>query len=86
MESGFRTWMCGVDINLKNGSYKNISFVGCTFTNNGANSGTALLIKARDDGNYGETTSLDGATVSGCTFANNHGTTPVILGEPGKGN
>ena len=86
VESGFRTWMCGVDINLKNGSYKNISFVGCTFTNNGANSGTALLIKARDDGNYGETTSLDGATVSGCTFANNHGTTPVILGEPGKGN
>ena len=67
VESGFRTWMCGVDINLKNGSYKNISFVGCTFTNNGANSGTALLIKARDDGNYGETTSLDGATVSGCT-------------------
>ena len=81
-----RTWMCGVDINLKNGNYKNISFVGCTFTNNGANSGTALLIKARDDGNYGETTSLDGATVSGCIFANNHGTTPVILGEPGKGN
>ena len=86
VESGFRTWMCGVDINLKNGSYKNISFVGCTFTNNGANSGTALLIKARDDGNYGKTTSLDGATVSGCTFSGNNGTTPVILGEPGKGN
>ena len=80
-----RTWMCGVDINLKNGSYKNISFVGCTFTNNGANSGTALLIKARDD-SYGETTSLDGATVSGCTFTNNHGTTPVVIGEPGKNN
>lgn len=86
VESGFRTWMCGVDINLKNGSYKNISFVGCTFTNNGANSGTALLIKARDDGNYGKTTSLDGATVSGCTFTNNHGTTPVVIGEPGKVN
>ena len=85
VESGFRTWMCGVDINLKNGNYKNISFVGCTFTNNGANSGTALLIKARDD-SYGETTSLDGVTVSGCTFSGNHGTAPVILGEPGKGN
>ena len=85
VESGFRTWMCGVDINLKNGSYKDISFVGCTFTNNGANSGTALLIKARDD-SYGETTSLDGVTVSGCTFSGNHGTAPVILGEPGKGN
>ncbi len=86
VESGFRTWMCGVDINLKNGSYENISFTGCTFTNNGANSGTALLIKARDDGNYGENTSLDGATVSGCTFSGNNGSSPVIIGEPGKGN
>ena len=81
-----RTWMCGVDINLKNGSYKNISFIGCTFTNNGKNNGTALLIKARDDGNYGENTSLDGATVSGCTFSGNNGSSPVIIGEPGKGN
>ena len=81
-----RTWMCGVDINLKNGSYKNISFTGCTFTNNGANSGTALLIKARDDGNYGSDTSLDGATVSGCTFSGNNGYYPVIIGEPGKDN
>ena len=86
VESGFRTWMCGVDINLKNGSYKNISFTGCTFTNNGANSGTALLIKARDDGNYGSDTSLDGATVSGCTFSGNNGSYPVIIGEPGKDN
>lgn len=81
-----RTWMCGVDINLKNGSYKNISFTGCTFTNNGANSGTALLIKARDDGNYGSDTSLDGATVSGCTFSGNNGSYPVIIGEPGQDN
>ena len=86
VESGFRTWMCGVDINLKNGNYENISFIGCTFTNNGANSGTALLIKARDDGNYGETTSLDGATVSGCTFSGNNGTTPVVIGEPNANN
>ena len=83
---GMRTWMCGVDINLKNGSYENISFIGCTFTNNGKNNGTALLIKARDDGNYGKTTSLDGATVSGCTFSGNNGSSPVIIGEPGKGN
>ena len=81
-----RTWMCGVDINLKNGSYENISFIGCTFTNNGKNNGTALLIKARDDGNYGKTTSLDGATVSGCTFSGNNGSSPVIIGEPNKGN
>ena len=83
---GMRTWMCGVDINLKNGSYENISFIGCTFTNNGKNNGTALLIKARDDGNYGMTTSLDGATVSGCTFSGSNGSSPVIIGEPGKGN
>ena len=51
VESTFRTWLSGVDINLKNGSYQNIVFEGCTFTGNGANSGTALLIKARDDGN-----------------------------------
>ena len=86
VESGFRTWMCGVDINLKNGSYENISFIGCTFTNNGKNNGTALLIKARDDGNYGENTSLDGATVSGCTFSGNNGDSPIVLGEPSKGN
>ena len=81
-----RTWMCGVDINLKNGSYKNISFTGCTFTDNGKNNGTALLIKARDDGSYGKDTSLNGATVSGCTFSGNNGTAPVIIGEPGKSN
>ena len=82
-----RTWMCGVDINLKNGSYKNISFTGCTFTNNGKNNGTALLIKARDDSSsYGSNTSLNGATVSGCTFSGNNGSSPVIIGEPGKGN
>ena len=86
VESGFRTWMCGVDINLKNGSYENISFNSCTFTNNGANSGTALLIKARDDSPYGENTSLDGATVYGCTFSGNNGDSPIVLGEPGKGN
>ena len=84
---GMRTWMCGVDINLKNGSYENISFIGCTFTNNGKNNGTALLIKARDDGSsYGSNTSLDGATVSGCTFSGNNGSSPVIIGEPGNGN
>ena len=87
VESGFRTWMCGVDINLKNGSYENISFIGCTFTNNGKNNGTALLIKARDDGSsYGSNTSLNGVAISGCAFSGNNGSSPVIIGEPGKGN
>ena len=84
--STFRTWLSGVDINLKNGSYQNIVFEGCTFTGNGANSGTALLIKARDDGNYGAETKLDGVTVTGCTFTDNNGETPIIIGEAGKGN
>ena len=84
---GMRTWMCGVDINLKNGSYENISFIGCTFTNNGKNNGTALLIKARDDGSsYGSNTSLNGVAISGCAFSGNNGSSPVIIGEPGKGN
>ena len=40
--SNLKTWMSGVDINLKNGSYQNISFTNCTFTGNGQNNGTAL--------------------------------------------
>ena len=34
----------------------------------------------------GSDTSLDGATVSGCTFSGNNGSYPVIIGEPGKDN
>lgn len=81
-------WMCGVDINLKNGNYKNIEFVDCTFTGNGANKGTALHIKARDDGSYGSDTTLDGVTVTGCTFQKNNAAVeaPIVLGEPGKNN
>lgn len=83
-----KDWMCGVDINLKNGSYEDIAFIDCTFTGNGANKGTALHIKARDDGNYGPGTTLDGVTVTGCTFKNNNDPdgAPIVLGEPGKDN
>lgn len=86
----FVTWMCGVDINLKYGDYKDIEFVDCTFTGNGDNSGTALHIKARDDGdNYGKKpATLGGVTVTGCTFQNNNAAVeaPIVLGEPGKNN
>lgn len=84
----FVTWMCGVDVNLKYDDYKNIEFVDCTFTGNGANKGTALHIKARDDGSYGPDTTLDGVTVTGCTFQNNNAAVeaPIVLGEPGKNN
>ena len=83
-----KDWMCGVDINLKNGSYEDIEFVDCIFTGNGANKGTALHIKARDDGSYGSDTTLDGVTVTGCTFENNNepDNAPIVLGEPGKNN
>ena len=88
---GNKTWMSGVDINLKNGQYKDIVFENCTFEGNGSNSGTALHIKARDDStNYGSDTTLNGVTVTGCTFANNNKPNgkdePIILGEPGKSN
>lgn len=95
VQNSFQTWMCGLDINLKNGSYQNISFIGCTFTGNGSNRGTALHIKARNDGSYGADTRLNGVTISGCTFSGNNATDtgasgaafgPVVFGEPGKGN
>lgn len=65
--------MCGVDLNLKYGEYQNIAFTGCTFTGNGANRGTALHIKARDDGSYATNdASLDGVTIEGCVFSGNN--------------
>ena len=87
VDSNFTSWMCGVDINLKYGSYENIVFDGSTFEGNGANNGTALHVKARDDGNYStDSASLTGVTVTGCTFEDNHGTNDIIIGEPGAGN
>ena len=95
VQAGFQTWLCGLDINLKNGVYQNISFNGCTFSGNGANRGTALHIKARNDGNYGAETRLTGVSVSGCTFTGNNAADtgasgaafgPVVFGEPGKNN
>ena len=87
VQSSFQTWMCGIDLNLKNGTYQNIAFTNCKFTGNGANSGTALHIKARNDGKYGSDTRLTGVTISGCTFSgNNTAVGPVVFGEPDKSN
>ena len=91
----FKQWLCGVDLNLKNGTYQNIKFDGCTFTNNGDNNGTALHIKARDDGNnYSQNpANLTGVTVIGCAFEGNNDTNmagqainPIVLGEPNANN
>lgn len=90
VEANFQKWVCGVDVNLKYGDYQDIKFDGCTFTGNGDNSGTALHIKARDDGNYGgeKAATLDGITVTGCTFSGNNDPdgAPIVLGEPGANN
>lgn len=81
----YRTWMSGVDVNLKYNTYADISFTDCTFEGNGANEGAALLIKARDDGSYaGKPATLTGVTVTGCTFKDNNKN--LILGEKGKEN
>ena len=95
VDANYQTWMCGVDINLKNGSYQNINFTNCTFTGNGQNRGTALHIKARTDSTYGTDTKLDGVTISGCNFTGNNAVDtgsenasfgPIVLGEPEKDN
>lgn len=90
VEANFQKWVCGVDVNLKYGDYQDIKFDGCTFTGNGDNSGTALHIKARDDGKtYGaDPATLDGVTVTGCTFKDNNAAVkaPIVLGEPDANN
>ena len=90
VEANFQKWVCGVDVNLKYGDYQDIKFDGCTFTGNGDNSGTALHIKARDDGTtYGaDPATLDGVTVTGCTFKDNNAAVkaPIVLGEPDVNN
>ena len=85
VNESFKAWVSGVDINLKYGDYANIAFTGCTFEGNGANSGGALLIKARDDGSYAsDPATLTGVTVTGCTFIGNNKN--IVLGEPDKNN
>lgn len=90
VEANFQKWVCGVDVNLKYGDYQDIKFDGCTFTGNGDNGGTALHIKARDDGKtYGaDPATLDGVTVTGCTFKDNNAAVkaPIVLGEPDANN
>lgn len=74
-----------VDINLKYGDYEKITIEGCIFENCGAGLGGALLIKARDDGNYANTpATLDGVTIDNCTFTDNN--RDIVFGEPMKNN
>lgn len=84
----FKAWVCGVDINLKFGDYKNIEFEGCIFDGNAENNGGALMIKARgtgDDTGYSASpATLIGVTVKNCTFSNNN--KDIVLGEKDKNN
>lgn len=81
----FIPWVCGIDINLKYGDFKNIAITDCIFTNNGENNGGALMIKARGTGNetnegyVAHPATLTGVTISGCEFSGNN--KDIVLGE-----
>ncbi len=87
--SYFAPWMSGVDINLKAGTYQNLTFTDSVVTANGlggAKEGVGLAFKARDDGStYGsfpatlDDVLFDGGQVTG----NERG---IRVGEPGKNN
>ena len=87
--SYFAPYISGVDVNLKAGTYQNLSFADSIVTSNalgGAKEGVGMTIKARDDGaTYGafpatlDNVSIEGGQVSG----NERG---IRFGEPLKNN
>jgi hypothetical protein len=89
--SYFAPWMSGFDINLKAGTYQNLSFVSSVFANNalgGAKEGVGLAVKERGSGNdpsYGAfPATLSVVTVSGSLVSGNE--RGIRFGEPGKNN
>jgi hypothetical protein len=93
MPSYFVPWMCGVDINLKAGTYSNLTFDNCTVTSNalgGAREGVGLTVKGRGTGNNpsGSYTTypawVDNVVISGGTYTGNE--RGLRFGEPGKEN
>lgn len=87
--SYFAPWMSGVDINLKAGTYQNLSFVDSSVMANGlggAKEGVGLAFKARDDGTtYGPfPATLNGVLVDGGQVSGNE--RGIRVGEPGKNN
>jgi parallel beta-helix repeat protein len=64
-----------IDVNLKNGAYVGLHFVGGSITDSAA--GTDLYIKARNDGsNASKPASLSGVTIQGTTFSS------ILGGDP----
>jgi hypothetical protein len=90
--SYFLPFMCGVDVNLKAGTYANLAFNGCTITGNGlggAKEGVGMAVKARGTGSLDTSytafpATVTNVTVSGCTITGNE--RGLRLGEPGKNN
>jgi autotransporter-associated beta strand protein len=87
----FQPWMAGFDINLKAGTYANLTFQDCTFEDNalgGAVNGVALALKGRgtgtDSGYFAFPATLSNVVVMGCLFDGNERS--IQLGEPGKAN
>ncbi len=79
----------GFDINLKAGTYSNLQFLNCVFTNNGlgAKEGVGLTVKGRDGNgdSYGAfPATVSGVTVDFCRFTGNE--RAVRFGEPTKNN
>ena len=89
LPSYFQAWSAGVDINLKAGTYQNISFEDSVITDNalgGAKEGVGLTAKARDDAPSYDTypASVTNVTITGNTITGNE--RGVRIGEPGKNN
>ena len=86
--SYFNPWLAGIDVNLKAGTYQNLTFVGATISNNAlgdAKEGTGASIKARDDGSYSAfPATLDNVLIDGGLFTGNE--RGIRFGEPGKNN
>lgn len=87
--SYFVPWMAGVDINLKDGDYENITVQDSTITNNalgGAREGVGITVKARDDASSYNTNpaALDNVMLLNNVISGNE--RGVRLGEPGKDN
>ena len=89
LPSYFQAWSAGVDVNLKAGTYANLTFDGCIITGNAideAKEGVGITIKARDDASSYDTfpATVDNVLITGCTIIGNE--RGIRIGEPGKGN
>jgi len=89
LPSYFAPWSCGVDVNLKAGTYANLAFVDCTVTDNATDQskeGVGLTVKARGTGNDASYASfpayVDNVLISGGVFTGNE--RGIRLGEPSK--